>query len=134
MKPAAFSPGFRFSVVDGIVLVGGFVAIIVLAMNVWWWGFVVGFVLGHFFLFCNIVRLARALELLWGAVFVALATATITHDAPGWPVTTLVSLAVTVAVVAVEMRKPSYHGVGWSWINPGLPAWWQSHMAGRGSV
>jgi hypothetical protein len=35
---------------------------------------------------------------------------------------------VTGIVVVVEMRKPSYHGVGWKWINPGLPAWWESRM------
>jgi hypothetical protein len=32
-------------------------------------------------------------------------------------------------VVIVEMRKPSYHGVGWQRINPGLPAWWDARVA-----
>jgi hypothetical protein len=27
------------------------------------------------------------------------------------------------------MWKPSYHGVGWQWINPGLPTWWESRNA-----
>jgi len=31
---------------------------------------------------------------------------------------------VTVAVVVVEMCKPSYHGVGWQRINPRLREWW----------
>jgi hypothetical protein len=25
--------------------------------------------------------------------------------------------------VVVQMHKASYHGVGWKWINPGLPVW-----------
>lgn len=95
----------------------------------WSWGFVIAFVLGHFFLFCNVVRMARPLELAWAGVFVALAAATIMLDTPGWLVTASVSLAATVVVVMVETRKPSYHGVGWQRINPGLPAWWESHGA-----
>jgi hypothetical protein len=131
MKQPAFAPGFRLSVVDGFVLLGGVVGIVILSIIVWWWGFVLGFVLGHFFLFCNVVRMARPLELLWGGVFVALAGATIMLGTPGWLITTLLSLVVTGIVVVVEMRKPSYHGVGWKWINPGLPAWWESRLVER---
>src|SRR5262245_28452598 len=112
MKQAVFAPGFRLSVVDGFVIVGGTAATIVLSMFVWWWGFVLAFVLAHFFLFCNVVRMARPLELVWGGVFVMLAGATIALETPGWLVTALGSLLVTVVVVVVEMRKPSYHGVG----------------------
>lgn len=131
MQHPTFAPGFRLSVVDGFVLLAGVAGTIILSMIVWWWGFVLGFVLGHFFLFCNVVRMARPLELLWSGVFVALAGATILLETPGWLVTALLSLVVTAIVVAVEMRKPSYHGVGWKWINPGLPAWWESHMVER---
>jgi hypothetical protein len=128
MKQLAFAPGFRLSVFDGFVLLGGVAGIIVLSMIVWWWGFVLGFVLGHFFLFCNVVRMARPLERFWGGAFVALAGATIVLETPGWLVTALLSLVLTGIVVVVMMRKPSYHGVGWKWINPGLPAWWESRM------
>ena len=127
-----FAPGFRLSVLDVIILVVGVVAAFGLAMVVWWWGFVVGFVVAHFFLFCNVVRMARPLELAWTGVFVALAAATVALDAPpGWPLTASVSLVTTVAVVIIEMRKPSYHGLGWQWINPGLPAWWEAWKAER---
>lgn len=101
-------------------------------MIVWWWGFVLAFVLGHFFLFCNVVRMARPLELLWGGVFVTLAGATIVLETPGWLLTVLLSLVVTGVVVVVEMRKRSYHGVGWQWVNPGLPVWWESRSAKEG--
>ena len=125
----AFAPGFRLSVLDVIVLVVGVVAASTLAMADWWWGLVVGFVLGHFFLFCNVVRMARPLELAWAGMFVALAAATVVLDIPGWPITVSISLVATVVVVVVQMRKPSYHGLGWQWINPGLPAWWEARKA-----
>lgn len=121
-----FSPGFRFSVRDALVLVIGAVAASALATVVAWWGFVVAFVVAHFFLFCNVVRMARPLELAWAVVFVALAAATLVLDAPGWPMTTSISLVATAVVVALQMRKPSYHGVGWQRINPGLRAWWDA--------
>ena len=63
-----------------MVLAGGVVAAIVLSMFVWWQGFVVGFVVAHFFLFCNVVRMARPLEFLWSGIFVALAAATIARS------------------------------------------------------
>jgi hypothetical protein len=132
MKQTVFAPGFRLSVLDVFVLVGGTAAVIALSMYMWWWGFVPAFVLAHFFLFCNVVRMARPLELIWAGVFVALAVATIVFDTPGWLVTTLASLLVTVVVVIVEMRKPSYHGVGWERINPGLRVWWEARVAEKG--
>jgi hypothetical protein len=122
----AFAPGFRLSVLDVIILAVGVTAAFALATAVWWWGFVVGFVLAHFFLFCNVMRMARPLELAWAAVFVVLAAATVALDTPGWQVTVPVSLVATVVVVVVQMRKPSYHGLGWQWINPELPNWWES--------
>lgn len=131
-KPA-FAPGFRLSALDVFILAIGGVAALALAMVVWWWGFVVGFVLGHFFLFCNVVRLARPLELAWAGVFLALAAGTVALGVPGWPVTASVSLVATVVVVRVEMRKPSYHGLAWQWINPGLSAWgevWKAESGG----
>jgi hypothetical protein len=127
-RDCAFNPGFRLSKIDVIVLLTGTFGASALAMVNWSWGFVIAFVLGHFFLFCNIVRMARPLELAWAGVFVALAAATIALDTPGWLVTVSVSLATTVAAVVVEMRKASYHGVGWQRINPGLRTWWQSRL------
>jgi hypothetical protein len=122
----AFTPGFRLSMLDVIILSVGMTAAFTLATVAWWWGFVVGFVLGHFFLFCNVVRMSRPLELAWAAVFVVLAAATVALDTPGWKVTVSVSLVATVVVVVAQMRKPSYHGLGWQWINPELPNWWES--------
>jgi hypothetical protein len=81
-------------------------------------------VVGHFFLFCNVFRVSRALELAWSGVFTVLAAATLASGYPGWYFTAAISLAMTVAVVALEMRKPSYHGIFWQRVNPRLPEWW----------
>jgi hypothetical protein len=129
MAAGKFAPGFRFSILDGVVLVVGTISSFVLGQFVWWWGFSAGFVLAHFFLFCNVVRLARPLELTWAAVFLALAVSTVMAGMPGWPVTAALSVAATLGLVAVEMRKPSYHGAGWRKINPRLPEWWESQTA-----
>ncbi|HVO84137.1 MAG TPA: hypothetical protein VMU60_06920 [Syntrophobacteria bacterium] len=121
-----FNPGFRLSALDAVVLVVGVIVAFALIMVAWCAGFVVGFVLGHFFLFCHVLRVSRALELAWAGIFATFAAATLTLDAPGWPVTVSVSLIATWIVAAVEMRKPSYHGVGWQSINPGLLGWWKA--------
>lgn len=127
MKQQFFVPGFRCSVGDGLVLICGAVIAIALSIFVCWQGIIVGFVVSHFFLFCNVVRLSRPLELLWSGVFVAFAGATIVDGLPGWGTTFIVSGVTTVVVILLEIRKPSYHGIGWKRINPGLPIWLKAH-------
>ena len=129
MQKRPFSPGFRLSLVDIAVLLVGTIVAVALSFVLPWLAFVIAFVVGHFFLFCNIVRMARPLELIWAGVFVMLAGATVILESPGWLVTACASLVVTSVVVIIQARKPSYHGAGWQWINPGLPAWWESQSA-----
>ena len=62
---------------DVVVIVIGAVAAFALATLVPWWGLMVAFVVAHFFLFCNVVRMARPLELVWAATFLALAASTL---------------------------------------------------------
>ena len=121
-----FAPGFRLSLRDVIVILIGIAAAAYLFRIEPWWSFIVVFVVAHFFLFCNVVRMARPFELAWAGVFLALSTATLLAEVPGWPATASVSLVVTVVIVVLQMRKPSYHGLGWQRINPGLRTWWSS--------
>ena len=130
MAAAKFSPGFRFSALDGVVLVVGVVGVVAVSVIEWWLGLAVGIPVAAFFVFCNLFRVSRPLELLWAGAFIALAAATIVWGAPGWWATTLGSVLVASAVVAAEIRRPSYHGIGWRRINPGLPAWWAARAAG----
>jgi hypothetical protein len=121
---AKFNPGFRLSLVDAIALTIGSVLALVSAVFAPSWTLSIGFPLVHFFLFCNVFRISRLLELLWAAIFLMLAAATVTCGVPSWVLTVMLSTCMTVAVVIAEMRKPSYHGIGWQRINPSLPDWW----------
>ena len=128
MNHPTVSPGFRLSMLDSVVLVVGASATAGLAFVVTWAAFVVAFVVVHFFLFCNVFRISRSLELAWGALFILLSATTLLTDQPGWLMTAVFSLVATAFVVILEMRKPSYHGVGWQCLNPGLPDWWESNL------
>ena len=126
MNRPLFSPGFRLSTIDVCVLLVGAICCYFGVKVAWWLGSVVAFTVGHFFLFCNVFRMPRPLELAWATLFVSLSASTVATQVPGWPISFGVSLAGTVAVVAFQMRQPSYHGIGWKKINPGLPEWWQA--------
>jgi hypothetical protein len=132
MAKRTFSPGFRLSVLDVAILVGGAVASAWVSRDNFYPGMAIAFVVGHFFLFCNVLRMSRPLELVWAGVFVALAAAVMGGGVFSWPVAFTLSGAVTVAVTVAQARRPSYHGVGWRVINPRLPEWWEARQgAGR---
>lgn len=124
MDVTPFKPGFRIDGKDILVLAGGFVLAYLAGRQVWWMGLIVGFSIGHFFLFCNVFRVDHPLELAWAALFVAMAGGTILLEQPGWLFTVFLSLAATFAVLVLQMRKPSYHGIAWQRLNPDLPSWW----------
>ena len=130
MGTRVFSPGFRFSAIDFCVLLFGFVTAGDLAAVMFWPGIAIAFVIGNFFLFGNVVRMAPPHELAWATTFVALSSSTSVIGLPSWAVTLAVSFAATVILVALEMRKPSYHGVFWRQINPNLPQWWAANAHG----
>ena len=130
MTTSTFRPGFRLSAVDVAVIVAGLIGAFFAAQVQWWMGAVIMFVVGHFFLFCNVLRAARPLELGWAGCFLALAIATMTSGKPAWPVTFAVSSLATLVVLMLQLRSVSYHGVGWQRINPKLPQWWETHGSG----
>lgn len=129
MDDPTFTPGFRFSTLDAIVLVLGAAAAVAFALVDLWIGVAIAFVVLHFFLFCNILRMSRPLELLWATVFVVLAVLA-TAKAIIWPIAFGVSLLTTIIAAIAEMRRPSYHGVAWNRVNPQLPNWWQARTSG----
>ena len=96
-----------------------------------WVGIAVAFVVCHFFLFCNVLRMSRPPELVWAGVFMALAVVAVVTGALSWPVVLASSAALTVALAVRESHRPSYHGVGWRRLNPQLPAWWSTHLGGE---
>lgn len=114
---------------DGGVLVVGLACTIWAGRQTWWWGLVIGFVMAHFFLFCNVFRISRILELIWAVVFVSLAGSTIVQQSPGWGPTIVISLVVSLTLIGLEISKPSYHGIGWRTLNPNLGEWWKRHVS-----
>jgi hypothetical protein len=123
MKQRAFSPGFRLSILDSVILAAGIGAVLFAPKDV---AIVAGMAVGHFFFFCNVFRMSRKPELIWASVFVALSASTLRFGVPQWPVTIGLVVALAVILIAFETRKPGYHGVGWRTLNPNLPEWWRA--------
>ena len=122
-----FKPGFRLSLSDAAVLVVGAVVAAWLAQIDWVWSFLVAFVVGHFFVFCNVIRMARQLELVWALQFLLLSLSTLLVGSPSWLQTFSLAFASTLVLIVMQLRKPSYHGVYWKRLNPNLPEWWKEN-------
>lgn len=130
MTEKQFSPGFRCSVFDVVVIVVGAIGSVWAWQNVAWWaGVGVAYIVLHFFLFCNVFRIRRIPELIWAAVFSALAASSIQTSFPDWTVTFGVNALFTAVLIAIETRVPSYHGVFWKQFNPNLPHWWEEQQS-----
>ena len=112
--------GFRCSQLDLFVLATAIPA-------AWWlWEHVgpiagaVPFAVGHFFLFCNVFRIQHTKELLWAAMCLVNISAWMIAERFDWWLILAVQSPLTVALIALEMRDPSYHGVWARRINPRL--------------
>jgi hypothetical protein len=111
--------GFRISASDAVVLLLAGAAVASLWRVPTNPGIHVLAVVGHFFLFCNVIRLRRAYELVWAVAYVvATALAIAVGLVDGWiPLAGVTPL--TALLVGLELRSPRYHGVAWRRINPG---------------
>ncbi len=119
-----FQPGFRLSEMEvGIILLGVCVSVLLGRFDERL-GMMVLFVLAHFFLFCNVLRMSRPLELIWAGFFVLLAGSTFYFGFPQWNITMAAMLGMTLILVFIQCLLPSYHGVLWRKINPNLEQWW----------
>jgi hypothetical protein len=119
-----FKPGFRLSEMDVGFIIMSISASVLLARFDERLGVALLFVLAHFFLFCNVLRMNRPLELLWSLLFVLLAGSTFYLGIPPWNYTLASMLVVTLILALVQIMLPSYHGVFWRKINPNLKQWW----------
>lgn len=113
----ASRPGFRFSKTDGIVLavllmIAGFSAQISETLAV-----LVLLLVGHFFLFCNVIRMNRSLELIWAVIFLGLSITTLVYGVPELYITVLISFLISIVLTIIQMRRSDYHGVLWDKIN-----------------
>jgi hypothetical protein len=101
-----FSPGFRCSKLDAIILFVGLYVAADTAAVMPWPGIAIGFVIVNFFLFCNLVRMDRASELAWAGLFVTFSASTILTGRPPWPWRLAIASVGTAFLVFLEMRKP----------------------------
>lgn len=109
--PATRTWGFRFSATDAAAI-----AICAVATALLWrpsegMAFLFPFVLGHFFLFCNVFRVRRKPELIWAAVFLANFGGWWLSGRFSWPGVMAIQLPLTALLIILEMRQPWYHGI-----------------------
>jgi hypothetical protein len=84
----------------------------------------IAIVVGHFFLFCNLVRMRRALELIWAIAFLAVALGRPLALGELRAAAALLAIApLTAVLVAIEVRSARYHGAAARRLNPLLDAW-----------
>ena len=119
--------GFRLSAFDVVILAFGVVASPFLFLAVGSLALVVPYVIGHFFLFCNVFRIRRKPELIWAALFLVNTAVWVFWGAINVFGILCVPLIATVVIIAVEMRKPYYHGVAARHLNPQL----DGYLAGK---
>ena len=118
--------GFRFFPGDLFIIAGAGALTWWLwhsGMLLWW---IVPFVTGHFFLFCNVFRVRRSYELLWAICFILNVIYWLLQLDAGWNGPLLVQAPVTVTVIAAEMFSLRYHGIFAASINPRLGEYLQS--------
>ncbi len=126
-KKITFNPGLRLSVIDSLILTGscaGVIGLIPVAAEI---AFVIGYTVGHFFLFCNVFRVSRIPELIWASLFIFLTGLTLMTEKPGWAWVVFLTLVMTIIIIFLEMKKKSYHGIFWKSVNPNLEQWWVEH-------
>jgi predicted membrane protein len=128
-----FNPGFRISILDICVIIAAISSSVYVYMYSWLASGIILFVVAHFFLFCNITRMSRIPELIWASLFIVLTVLSIRFELFPWFVAATLSVFLTVVLVILESRKPSYHGMFWEKINPELPQWYSNNTSAGSS-
>ena len=125
MNQVVFNPGFRLSFFDILILVAGLLGAWFLKTIEIDLSYILLFVVGHFFYFCNITRMSRIPELVWAACFIIISEFGVSNNIVSLGQSFLIALIITIILTVLELRKPSYHGVLWSKINPNLKEWFE---------
>ena len=112
--------GFRFSMMDVLVisLFMGTVAVLWYFYSTLWWILLMTAV--HFFLFCNVFRIVRRLELVWAGIFILNIVTWACFNNLTWLPVLLCQLPVTIVLLIAGIHSPGYHGVFAKQLNPQL--------------
>lgn len=117
----SFSPGFRCSLGDLAFLGLAAVATWKSADFIGIWAAVIPFVVGHFFLFCNVFRVGTRRELAWTGIFIVNAGLCLSREIPSPVWLCLAQAPFSLAVLVLAVRDPGYHGLGSSLMSRGGP-------------
>ncbi len=126
-----FKPGFRLIPSDVAILIVGGVISFHFGKEVFTAGLIISFLIFHFFLFCNVLRMKLHLEIIWSVIYVALFTLCVNpfYSFFTWNYVFGISLISTIVLSIIQMKRVDYHGVFWEKINPKLHDWWLSSKA-----
>ena len=124
MSKAEFKPGFRVLPHDIPFIVIGIALAVYFYSSIPDLSVIAITSVFHFFLFCNIFRIRRAPELIWGGIFITLSYLKIEGLIQNWSLSLLISFIIAICIIAYETKHPSYHGVFWRKLNPNLKNWW----------
>jgi len=115
--------GAVFSFYDFAILFSAFVLTILGWKIVGAYSLFLVFVIGHFFLFCNVFRVRRKTELLWAIIFIInyLVCTILDYIDILWIFS--IQLVVTLILILIEVRHPHYSGVFSTRIKPGIDDW-----------
>jgi len=121
-----FNPGFRISLLDMGVLIMSLSLAFFMAYYDKLYAIMILYVVGHFFLFCNIIRISRKPEFIWAVFFIGLNFLHYLYAIPSYPVLLVIMSCLTLLLVILEIKSPAYHGILWEKLNPNLPHWYQN--------
>lgn len=123
---ATFTPGFRINGLDIAVLAVGVVGSVTMAsyrLDSW---VIVASAVFMFFCFCNVFRIRRPAETLWAVAYVIAISYALLRGQSLW-MWSVIMIAASAPLIIYECRAPSYHGIGWRLVNPGLEHWFTQH-------
>jgi len=115
--------GFRLISTDVIILIAGGILSAFGYVYVKDLALLIPFVVGHFFLFCNVFRVRRKPELIWAGIFLINNTAWSLAGNVNVPGICVTQLIATVIIIGIELKSDQYHGVFAKQINAKIDAY-----------
>lgn len=126
MRKAQRTWGLRFGPGDASFLLICAIATVLLWQSLPQLAPIVPLACGAFFLFCNVFRIARKLELIWAGLLLLNVGALLALNAFSWLLILGIQIPLTGIVLWIEIRSPRYHGIFATQLNPHLQRYLQA--------
>lgn len=105
--------GFRLSLSDAIIILACILTTWFLRGPLGEFALLFPFVLGHFFLFCNVFRVGTRAELVWCFCFIGVFLVSLQAGEFGIGTLLTAQSPVTLGVIGYALTRPGYHGIFW---------------------